>query len=278
MHAESTSAMATAQPPDWTSPLLDPRVERVRLGRTRVETSRLCLGLGSSGRGHDSMQARLPLTVVAEFLLTALQHDITWWDTSDNYGSHAHVRHALAQVDRRRVQVTSKTYARTPREAEASLHAILAEIGIDYLDVLLLHEVDSVAELEDARSTLRHLARLKADGRIGAVGLSTHCIDVLERAAGDADVEVILTNYNFKGIHMDADRADYEKALEAAFDAGQGVCAMKTLGEGALASCVREALRHNLSRPWLHGVLMGVTSLDEVLASAAIWREFRANP
>lgn len=221
------------------------------------------------------MQARLPCPLVADFLLAALDHGVTWWDTSDNYGSHPHVRTALGQVERSRVQVTSKTHARSAADAEESLRQTLCELDISYLDVLLLHEVDSVAEFHQARPALKRLSLLRDLGLVGAIGLSTHSVDVLELLPGDDHVEIILTNYNHRGIHMDADGTDYERILQAAFASGQGVCAMKTLGEGALRDCARESIHHNLSRPWLHGVLVGVTSLAEALAAADIWRQFR---
>lgn len=254
------------------------RHPRTTLGRTGVEVSRLCLGLGSSGCGNDSIQARRPHEEVAELLALGHALGATWWDTSDDYGTHAHVRHALRRVPRHEVQITTKTHASTARGARESVRQSLAEMGVDRVEVLLMHEVDTVDDLAERREALCELHRLRRDGIIGAVGLSTHAIDVLERVAGDAEVDVLLTNYNLAGDHMDADLRDYEAAMMRAHAAGQAVCVMKTVGEGRLAHRVEDCLRHNLSRAWIHGVLIGVKSCDEVQAAARIWLLDQARP
>ncbi|NDD27890.1 MAG: aldo/keto reductase [Proteobacteria bacterium] len=255
-----------------------PRQQRVRLGGGEVHASRLCLGLGSSGCGSTSMQGRLPPDEVAAFLVAASAHGVTWFDTSDDYGSQPHVRAACQRLGRDQVQITTKSHARDGATLRDSLISSLRELGTDHVDVFLLHEVDSPEDLaarEDAALALRDL---QAEGLARLVGLSTHNIDVLERAAGDARFDVLMTNYNVAGIHMDASHEDYARALRRAFEAGQATVVMKTLGEGALAARHAEALRHNLALDFVHGVVVGVKSLDEALRAVQVWQEFCASP
>lgn len=252
------------------------RAQRVALGASGVTVSRLCLGLGSSGCGSTSVQGRLPHDTVADFLVSAFASGVTWWDTSDDYGTQVHVRAAVERLGRGRVQITTKSHAREAGTVRASLYASLAELATDYVDVFLLHEVDSPLDLRQRTGAIEELQHLRAEGKARAVGLSTHNIDVLERAAGDVRFDVLLTNYNLAGVHMDADGADYLRAMRAAAAAGKGVAVMKTLGEGLLADRYEEAVRHNLGLDFVHGVLIGVRSMQEAERACSVWKRFYA--
>lgn len=253
------------------------RAQRVILGDSGVQISRLGFGLGSSGCGAESMQARQAPAEVAAWLRDGVGRGVTWWDTSDNYGSHPHVAEALRAVPRAAVQIATKSFAATATELRESVARSRRELGVDVIDLLLLHEIDSLQDLEARAGAIEALRHLRDEGTIGAGGLSTHAIDVLEAAAGDPRVSIVLTNYNFAGVHMDADVRDYERALQRAFAAGQGVCVMKTLGEGVLADRLETALRHNLAQPFIHGVLVGVTSAAQVERAAGVWAATRAD-
>lgn len=257
---------------------IDVRASRVRLGLGGVEASRLCLGLGSSGCGGTSMQGKRPPSEVAEFLVAAFEQGVTWWDTSDDYGTHPHVRTALCHVPAERVQITTKSHAADAAALRKSLESSLRAIGRDYVDVFLLHEVDSLDDMVSRSAAAEALVRLRQEGKARMVGLSTHNIDVLERAAEDPRFELILTNFNVAGVHMDADPADYARALRRAAASGQAVAVMKTLGEGVLAAeRYDEAVWHNLKLDFAHGVLVGVTSMRQVEKICALWHDFRSH-
>lgn len=245
---------------------------QVPLGRSGVLVSRLCLGTGTTTFDSESAQSKLEVERFGKVLLHAHARGVTFWDTSDNYGTHPHVAWALGQLPRGSVQITSKTYAETADDARRSLEQSLRELGTDYLDVMLLHEPDSPEEYEGRRGAITALRQAKEEGLIRAFGLSTHAILTLERVAGDPDIDVILTNFNFAEVHMDAGLPDYTKALEAAHAAGQGVIAMKTLGEGKLAHRRHEAIPYNLTRPFIDAVVVGMmdeAQVDDTLAIAA---------
>lgn len=254
----------------------DIRAGRLLLGRGGIDISRLCLGLGSSGGGGPSVQARLREAKVADFLQAGYAAGATWWDTSDDYGTHAHVREALRQFGQDSIQITTKSHATGATQLRHRLNTSLRELGRETIDVFLLHEVDSLDDLERRAGAVAELGCLRAEGKARAVGLSTHNIDVVERVSGDRRFDVLMTNYNVAGVHMDADAAHYERALRRAASAGQGVVVMKTLGEGALAvSRYEEALLHNLRLDFAHGVVVGVKSIHEVRRACSVWQAFR---
>jgi aryl-alcohol dehydrogenase-like predicted oxidoreductase len=156
----------------------------IALGRTGITVSRLCLGTGTTTVNSESAQSLLAVERFGQVLLHAHARGITFWDTSDNYGTHAHVAWALRQLPREAVQLTSKTYAVTADEARRSVEQSLAELGTSYLDVLLMHEPDSPEELAERAGALAGLHACKREGLVRAVGLSTHAILTLEEAAG----------------------------------------------------------------------------------------------
>ncbi len=244
----------------------------IALGRSGVQVSRLCIGTGTTTFDCESAQSKLAVERYGAVLLHAHARGITFWDTSDNYGTHAHAAWALRQLPRAAVQLTSKTYAESADDARRSLEQSLTELGTDYIDVYLLHEPDSPDELAARRGAREALRRAKQEGLIRAFGLSTHAILTLEHVAGDPDIDVLLTNFNFAEVHMDAGLHDYTKALTAAHAAGQGVITMKTLGEGKLADRRHEAIPYNLTRSFVHAVVVGMmdeAEIDDTLAIAA---------
>jgi aryl-alcohol dehydrogenase-like predicted oxidoreductase len=250
-----------------------------QLGRTGLTVSRLCFGTGTTTFDCESAQSKLEVPAFGAALLHAYRQGVTFWDTSDNYNTHAHVAWAIGQIgDREKVVLTSKTYAKTASEARESLENTLRELGTDYVDVLLLHEMDSPEELDEHQDALDELHRAKAEGLVRAVGLSTHAILTLEAVAGRPDIDVILTNFNFANVHMDANIKDYRAAMTAAHAAGQGVIAMKTLGEGKLANRRAEAIPYNLAQPFIHSVVVGMMDTREVDECVAIADAYLRDP
>lgn len=246
---------------------------RRRLGRTAVDISLLGFGTGTTAsNGHPSAQSAIHPTELGGLLRLGLDVGITWWDTSDDYQTYAHVREGLVGTPRELVQIASKTHAATAGEAHARLDEALADMGLSWLDVYFLHDVDDVDELDRRLPAMAALRQRRERGDIRAIALSTHNIDTLERLLVHpeyADLDVVMTNFNRFGDHMDAGLEDYSRALEAHHAAGRGVLVMKAVGEGRLAHVARESIQWNATRPFVDGVLVGMASGDQVLANAA---------
>lgn len=237
---------------------------QVRFGALSLRVSRVCVGTGSSGMGSTSVQGRQSPAEYAEVLVEAFRQGINFWDTADNYGTHPHVAFALQRVPREQVVITTKVYSENAAALDRDVQRSWEELGGSWIDVLLLHEVDSLAELAEKEQCLEALLAWKERGLVKAIGVSTHSIDVLERLVVHPRVDVVFTNYNKANEHMDASRRDYEKALETAYAVGKGVYVHKTLNEGKLAHRYDEMLEWNLTRPFIHSVAMGVTSRAEL--------------
>ena len=107
---------------------------QVELGRTGLIVSTLCFGTGYLS-GSVTPGARL--------LARAYDLGVTFWDTSDDYGTHPHVAKALKEVGRDRIVVATKTYASTAAAARRAVAKALRELRVETLDIFLLHAVDS---------------------------------------------------------------------------------------------------------------------------------------
>ena len=236
------------------------------------------IGTGTSKRGFESIQAQQRPDALAALLLAAHQEGITWWDTSDDYGTHAHLRLALAEVARESVQVSTKSHAATADGVRHAVERALFELGLEWIDLFFMHDVDDPAEIAARRGALEGLQRARDEGLVRAIGLSTHNIDTLEATVGLPGLDVIMTNFNRFEDHMDAGLPHYVRALEAHHADGCGVAVMKAVGEGRLAHVAAESIRWNLERPFVHSVLVGMETLGEVGANAAVARAVAGLP
>jgi len=118
--------------------------DRVRLGPMKVEVSRLAMGTGTNGSGGSSNQTRkLGLQGVADLLQAAYDQGVTFWESADQYGSHPHLREALKRgIPREKITILTKTHASTEKEMRADLDRFRRELGTDYIDILLLHDME----------------------------------------------------------------------------------------------------------------------------------------
>lgn len=245
---------------------------RVRFGRTGLSVSTLCFGTGYLGGS---------VTAGARLLTRAYDLGVTFWDTSDDYGTHPHIARALREVGRRGVVVATKTYASTGVGARRSVTKALRELGVEAVDVFLLHAVDSAGELEAKLPALEALTRAKAEGLVRAVGVSSHSREGLTRLLALSAVDVALVVVNRTGAWMkDASPAEMQGAARRLYRSGRGVYGMKALGSGEVTerAAVASALRHAFRYPYAHAICVGITSREELDADVAIWRRAIRRP
>src|SRR5215475_12357698 len=90
--------------------------DTVPLGATGIQTSRLAMGTGTVGSGGHSHQTALGVNGLSDLLLNGYDSGLRFFDSADSYGSHPHVAEALKHVDRSKVTVLTKSWARDPNE------------------------------------------------------------------------------------------------------------------------------------------------------------------
>jgi 1-deoxyxylulose-5-phosphate synthase len=237
--------------------------DTVRLGHTGIQTSRLAMGTGTVGSGHHSHQTALGIDGLSRLLLNGYDNGLRFFDAADSYGSHPHVAEALKHVDRAKVTVLTKSWARTAPEMRADLDRFRKELGTDHLDIVLMHcltEGDWTTRFEPAMDVL---SEAKQKGIIRAHGCSCHSIEALRAAARSPWVEVDLARVNPVGAFMDAEPDTVVSVLREMKAKGKAVVGMKILGQGTLRNRQDEALRSALGLGILDAVTIGAESIAE---------------
>ena len=237
--------------------------DTVTLGSTGIKTSRLAMGTGTVGSGHHSNQTALGVKGLSDLLLNGYDQGLRFFDAADSYGSHPHVAEALKHVPRDQVTVLSKTWARDPATARADLDRFRRELGVDYLDVCLMHCVTEADWTERFQGVMDVLSEAKQKGIIRAHGCSCHSIEALRTAAKSPWVEIDLARINPIGSHTDADPQTVVSVLREMKAAGKAVIGMKILGQGDLRGRQSEALRYALSLGVLDAFTIGAESKAE---------------
>ncbi len=237
-------------------------METLKFGHTELVVSRLCFGTGY-----------LPASVRAgaALLRKAFDLGVTFWDTSDDYGTHPHVAAALKGVKREEVVITTKTYAKTSLGARRSVTKALQELKTDAVDIFLLHAVDSLEDLAAKQGALEGLVRAKEEGLVRAVGLSTHSRKVLKRALKQPEVEVLLVPVNRTGYYMvDAKPRAMFEAIREAYKTGRALYGMKVFHSGTLPQEERPAaLQFALAFPYVHALCIAMQNEEELKENVA---------
>jgi len=254
-------------------------VESVRLGGRGPLVSRFCFGMLPLG----PLQANLPRVEAVRLLEGALAAGVSFFDTAELYGTYPLVRDVL----RPPAVVATKAYAYTYEGMRESLKRALAETGRERIDIFLLHEQESRLTLAGHAEALRCLVEAREAGVVGAVGVSTHAPEVVDRAAEMEDIDVIHPLVNYRGLGLLGGTLEQMlAAIEKAGRAGKGVYAMKVLGGGhlavgeagtpvgtpleSLAGTPEEAFAFIRGVKGVHAVAVGVKTREELLCDLAL--------
>ncbi len=240
----------------------------IELGETGIKVSRLCFG----GLIIGPLQANLPYDAGADVILAALERGVSFIDTAELYGTYGHIREALKKWKGNRPVIATKCYAYSAGDAAASLEKARQELDCDVIDIFMLHEQESRLTLRGHREALEYYISEKQKGRIKAVGVSTHNIEVVDACSDMAGIDVIHPIVNMKGLGIgDGSIVEMLSAVEKAYRNGKGIYSMKPLGGGNLLSDYDECMRFVLDIPYIHSVAVGMQSAEEVTANVCLF-------
>lgn len=241
--------------------------QKVTLGKTGVEVSLVGMGTGSVGVNQSSNQVKLGVEGFTKVVRHALDRGVCFFDVADQYGSHVFLREALKGVPREQYVIQTKTHAHDEKIARSHLERYCLELGVEYIDILLLHCMTKADWPEENAGAMEYLAKAKDQGLIRAHGTSCHGMDPLRTSARHPFVEVDLARINPKGLIMD-DKSPDEVAseLQEMHDRGVGVVGMKILGEGRITTPEGkdETLRYVLGLGTVDAFVIGFESPEQV--------------
>jgi D-threo-aldose 1-dehydrogenase len=112
-----------------------------------------------------------------------------------------------------------------------SLEASLARLGLDRVDIALIHDPDDHGE-QALREAYPALEKLRAQGVVRAIGVGMNQTAMLTRFVADTDIDVVLV----AGRYTLLDRSAADALLPAALDRGVSVIAGGVFNSGLLAA------------------------------------------
>jgi 1-deoxyxylulose-5-phosphate synthase len=243
--------------------------DRVTLGRSGLTVPRLAMGTGSNGWARESDQTRLGVPGFVKLMRYGHERGASFIDTADLYGSHPFVKASWRELDRDKVTLLTKVwFSEAPRmtpttTARPEVERFRGELGVDQLDIVLIHCVTDPAWPTQQARMRDELSELKAAGVVRAVGCSCHSHAALRVAAEDPWVDVIFARINPGRKRMDSDASVEQVAatLRLARANGKGVVGMKIYGAGDWQS--PEQRRQSLELA-LHGGLVDAMTIGHV--------------
>jgi 2,5-diketo-D-gluconate reductase A len=135
---------------------------------------------------------QIPPGETVEAVRLALEVGYRHIDTAEMYGNEREVGEAVGAsgLDRGEVYVTSKLNNgdHRPDDARRAFDRTLSALGVDFVDLFLIHWPLPTLYDGDYVSTWKTLEDFKADGRARSIGVSNFEVHHLERLAAEADV------------------------------------------------------------------------------------------
>lgn len=235
-------------------------MQYVQLGNTGLKVSRMCFGALVIG----PLQCNLSVGMGAAVIRAALERGVNFIDTAELYGTYDHIREAMKGLAQRPV-VATKSYAYSAEGAAESVEKARRGLDADVLDIFLMHEQESRLTLKGHREALEFYLNEREKGRIRAVGVSTHNIEVVRAVCDMPEIDVVHPLVNISGIGIgDGTIGEMLEAVETAFTRGKGIYSMKPLGGGNLLHSYDECLDFVLDLPYIHSIAIGMQNADEV--------------
>jgi aryl-alcohol dehydrogenase-like predicted oxidoreductase len=239
----------------------------VVLGRSGIEVSRLCFGTLTLG----PLQGNYSLEEGSGIMAYAMERGVVFFDTAQLYKTYEYIRLASQKTGMEPV-VSTKSYAYDKEGAIEALEEARKGLDRDVVDIFMLHEQESRLTLKGHRDALEYYLNEKEKGRIRAVGVSTHNVEVVEAAANMPEIDVVHPIYNITGIGInDGTSDDMEKAIRKASDSGKGIFSMKPLGGGSLISGYSGSMAFVLGNDNIQSVAVGMRSRAEIDMNLAVF-------
>ena len=203
-------------------------VETRRLGRVGHLSTVLIYG----GAGIGWVESR---DVADRSIRFALDAGINHFDTAADYGdSELHLGRWMPSI-RDRIFLATKTGERSAGGAYDSIRRSLERLQADRVDLLQLHAVGNMAELDDATGPGRALdgaVKARDEGLIGAIGITGHGmaapathLEALRRHP----FETVLTPWNWRLARFPEYRRDFDALADEIRAQDAGLMLIKTL-------------------------------------------------
>ena len=208
-------------------------MRKIIMGRTGLEVSELCFGTLPIG----PLQKNVAIEDAADIISYGLKAGINFIDTAQAYKTYPHICLAIKKSQKLPI-ISTKSSAKTYEDMCAAIEQALQELGVDKLDIFLLHAARvNNKVLEERKSPLKCLLDYREKGVINAVGISTHVVEVVNIAARNPEIDVVFPILNYLGMGiLGGTRDEMENAINECHKNNKGVFMMKVLAGGNLVN------------------------------------------
>ena len=242
----------------------NPQVPRRVLGKTGESVSTLALGTMFNVIENQIM------------LRKCLQWGVNYWDTANGYsGGNSEIGIGLffkKNPEKRKdvFLVTKASGANNAEEVESKLQESLKRLNTDHIDLYYgVHVLDDISQMTD--ELIKWSESAKKRKLIKYFGFSTHknMADNLMAASKMQGIDAILSTYNYR---LTKDQA-MQDAIQACYDAGIGITAMKTQGLKIESNEDKKLAEHFLTKGFTEGqAKIKLVLEDKRIASACVGR------
>ncbi len=266
--AEAAPAVRTVA--DW--------VPLGKLNKQKIKIPRLGMGTGTF---NGKTQRDLGQEGFNALVKHAYEHGVRYIDTADNYKTHEFVREAIKanklQRDKIFIQTKLPLRAETTADPLKTIDRYRKELGVDYVDSLLIHCATKGNWVADQKALMDAIDEAQHKGWIRTKGCSCHGLTALREATQSDWMEVQLARVNPQGRLVDSDHptnphypegkvAEAMKEIKAMHDKGRGIIGMKMIGEGAFVNPEdrEKAIRYAMTCGFVDAVVIGFKSTAEI--------------
>ncbi len=239
--------------------------DTIKLGQTAIKTSRVSLGTGVHGGMRESNLTRMGAENARRLIRDMYDRGIRSFDLADLYGTHPFIPEALGDLQRDSYALCSKIWWRPGgipekerSDADVIVHRFLKELKTDYIDLVLLHCVESADWPKVLAKQMEILENLKQKGVIRAHGVSCHSLPALQAVIDEPWVDSVHSRINPYGLVMDGPAEKVAPVLKQIRAKGKGVVGMKIIGEGRLRND-EERKNASIRYAWAEGLVDMVT-------------------
>lgn len=245
-------------------------MKKYSLGKTGINVTELCFGALPIG----PLQSNISVEKGAKLIRAALERGINFIDTAEAYKTYPHIKKALEGYNGE-VIIATKSSAETYKKMEQSIKDALEYLERSYIDIFLLHAARVTPSVFEERvGALKCLQDYKAKGVIRAIGISTHAVGIVRRAAEVKEIDIIFPIINKLGIGIIGGSVDdMVEAISKAHKAGKSLYAMKALAGGHLIDQLEESFNFVRSVKGISSVAVGILKQEELEVNLKIFND-----